>query len=202
MRVPVTRSGTAVLLGLIPVLAAATPANPVQLTLQPQSTLTVSGTSTVRSFSCAATAFTTDVTANGTNAIARVLAGEKAVAGAEFSVAAAQLDCRNGTMNDHMRKALKAVEHPTIAFRLTDYESARAEGGARGTVTGVLSLGGVQKTITMTGAAAPADGGALRVTGAHELNMKDYGLKPPTLMLGTMKVGDKVTVAFDLLLKD
>ena len=31
--------------------------------------------------------------------------------------------------------------------------------------------------------------------------MKDFGMKPPTLMLGTMKVAEKVTVNFDLLLK-
>jgi hypothetical protein len=32
--------------------------------------------------------------------------------------------------------------------------------------------------------------------------MTDYGLKPPTLMFGRMKVGDLVSVGFDLLLKD
>jgi hypothetical protein len=31
--------------------------------------------------------------------------------------------------------------------------------------------------------------------------MKDYGVKPPSLMLGTMRVGEKVQVHFDLLLK-
>jgi hypothetical protein len=31
--------------------------------------------------------------------------------------------------------------------------------------------------------------------------MTEWGLKPPTLMLGTMKVGDRVKVGFDLLLK-
>ena len=202
MRAPLTRLGTATLVGLVPLLAAATPVNPVQLTLQPQSTLTVSGTSTVRSFSCVATTFTTSVATSGTDAIAGVLAGEKAVTGAEFSVTAAALDCKNGTMNNHMRKALKAAEHPTIAFRLTGYESAKAADGARGSVTGVLSLGGVQKPITMMGGATAAEGGALRVTGTHEIRMTEYGLKPPTLMMGTMKVGEKVTVAFDLLLKE
>jgi len=31
--------------------------------------------------------------------------------------------------------------------------------------------------------------------------MSEYGLKAPSLMMGTMKVGNKVTVKFDLLLK-
>ena len=61
---------------------------------------------------------------------------------------------------------------------------------------------GLEKTITFPGTAVDAGEGTLRVTGTHELRMTEYGLKPPTLMLGSMKVGDKVTVAFDLLLKD
>jgi hypothetical protein len=31
--------------------------------------------------------------------------------------------------------------------------------------------------------------------------MTDYGLKAPTLMMGTMKVDEKVKVGFDLFLK-
>ena len=41
----------------------------------------------------------------------------------------------------------------------------------------------------------------LRVTGSYDLNMTEYGLKPPTLMFGRIKVGETVTVKFDLLLK-
>jgi hypothetical protein len=40
------------------------------------------------------------------------------------------------------------------------------------------------------------------VKGSHEIRMKEYGLKPPTLMLGTLKVDERVKVSFDLLLKD
>ena len=191
----------AALLALAPALLAAAPANPV-LTLQPASTLTVRGTSTVRSFSCAATEFDTRVATTGRGAVAGVLAGERAVTGAELAVDVADLDCRNGTMNAHMAKALQGARHPTIAFRLTGYESARAADGARGTVTGVLTLAGVPRTITLHGGAVAAEGGALRVTGTHELRMTEYGIKPPSLMMGTMKVGDAVTVAFDLLLRE
>lgn len=199
------RHGTTIaragLLALVPLLAAATPANTV-LTLQPASTLTVAGTSTVRSFSCGARAFATDVATTGAGAVAAVLAGERAVTGAELAVAVAALDCRNGTMNAHMAKALKGSQHPTIAFRMTGYESARAADGATGTVTGVLTLAGMQRTITMQGGATAGAGGALRVTGTHALRMTDWGITPPSLMLGSMKVGDEVKVSFDLLLKD
>lgn len=202
MRARLATIGRSALLALAPALVAATPANPTTLTLQPQSTLTVAGTSTVRSFTCAATAVTATVEATGSDAVAGVLAGQRAVTDADLSVGAAQLDCRNGTMNGHVRKALKAEQHPAITFRLTGYESARTDDGARGTVTGVLTLAGVRKTITMHGGAAAAGNGALRVTGTHALRMTEYGIRPPSLMVGAMKVGDEVTVSFDLLLKD
>jgi hypothetical protein len=32
--------------------------------------------------------------------------------------------------------------------------------------------------------------------------MTEFGLKPPTLMLGTMKVDEKITVGFDVVLKN
>jgi hypothetical protein len=32
--------------------------------------------------------------------------------------------------------------------------------------------------------------------------MTEFGLKPPTLMLGTMKVDERVTVGFDVVLKN
>jgi hypothetical protein len=47
---------------------------------------------------------------------------------------------------------------------------------------------------------ANADG-ALRVTGRYPMPMTQWGVQPPRLMMGTMKVGDTVTVNFDLLLQ-
>jgi polyisoprenoid-binding protein YceI len=188
------------LLVVAPTMIAWTPANPI-LTMQPQSRLWVSGTSTVRSFECSARSFTARVEATGPGAIGAVHAGEKGVATAKVEVPAADLDCRNGTMNEHMLKALKAREHPTIAFRLTSYTTAKSPDGVTGELTGVLSLGGVEKTITFPGTASDGGDGTLKIVGTHEISMKEYGLKAPSLMLGTMKVGDRVKVGFDVILK-
>jgi polyisoprenoid-binding protein YceI len=176
-----------------------TPAD-APLTLAPQSRLWVDGTSTVRAFSCKATALDAEID-GAPNAVAGVLAGDKAVKRVEFRVPAEKLDCGNGTMNEHMLKAIKAKEFRTIAFRVATYEVAKGAEGVRGTLTGTLSLGGVEKTITIEATGKDGGTGALRVTGVHELKLSDYGLKAPTLMFGTMKVGDAVKVGFDLVLK-
>ena len=171
-----------------------------QLALQPQSKVWVEGTSTVRSFTCQASEVKATVDASGANAVARVMTGDKAVQAVNVVVASEKLDCGNGTMNEHMRKAIKTAEAPTIAFRVTSYELAREANGVRGTLTGTLSLGGETKTITVPATGAMSDG-ALHVTGAYPLAMSDYSLKAPSLMFGRIKVRDTVTVKFDLLLK-
>jgi len=184
---------------LVPASGAWTVANEL-LVLLPQSRLWVDGTSSIKRFSCKADEVNAVVEANGTNAISTLLTGDKGVKAVRITIPAARLECGNGTMNEHMRKAIKANASPTIDFRLTDYDVARNADGIGGTITGTLALGGVTKTITLTAEGKP-EGQMLHITGAHELNMKDYDLKPPTLMFGRIKVGEKVTVNFDLLLK-
>ena len=170
-----------------------------RLTLQPESRLWVEGTSSIKSFSCKAT--DVDAMVDGApDAIAQVTAGEKGVNTVRVRLESAKLECGNGTMNDHMRKALKADVNPVIDFELASYDVNRTGDGVTGTLTGTLSLGGVQKPISIA-AVGKNEGDALRVTGSYPLTMTDYGLKPPTLMFGRIKVGQTVTVKFDLLLK-
>ena len=180
-------------------IAWTTPAD--TLTLQPESKLWVTGTSNVRDFECAAGSVTVDV-ASLPGAVALIASGEKAVQGVGVRVPAAQLDCKNGKMNSHMLKALKATEHPEIVFELTSYELATITPGVKVTLVGDLTLGGVKKSITLIAKAAAVDGGALKVTGVQDIVLSDYGLKAPTLMMGTLKVQDLVQVHFDLLLKE
>jgi hypothetical protein len=169
------------------------------LTLQPESRLWVDGTSTIKSWTCKAGEVNAVVDA-APNAVAQVTAGEKAVRTVRVTGPAAKLECGNGTMNDHMRKALKVDENPTIEFRLSGYDVSRGVDGVTGTLAGVLALGGVSHPIAIP-AQGKADGAGLRVTGSYPLNMTEYELKPPKLMFGRIKVGETVTVKFDLLLK-
>jgi polyisoprenoid-binding protein YceI len=185
---------------LIPAAAAFSYGQP--MSLAPQSRLWVDGTSTVRSWSCAATQLDATIEAGAPGAVEAVIAGDKAVKAVDVKIPIEKLDCRNGTMNEHMRKALKAKEHPVIAFKVTSYDVAKGASGVAGTLNGQLTVGGQTKPITVKAAGAAGPDGTLHVTGTHELAMTEFGLKPPTLMLGTMKVGDKVKVSFDLYVKN
>jgi polyisoprenoid-binding protein YceI len=184
---------------LVPASGAWSVANEL-LVLQPQSRLWIEGTSTIRSFSCKASEVNAVVEANGPNAIPTLLTGDKGVKSVRVTVPAELMDCGNGTMNDHMKKALKVTENPTITFNLIDYDVARNADGIAGTINGTLDLGGVKKPISFKANGTP-EGAMLHVNGVYELRMTEYGLKPPSLMFGRIKVGETVKVNFDLLLK-
>jgi len=184
---------------LVPASGAWSLANEL-LVLQPQSRLWIEGTSTIRSFSCKASEVNAAVETNGPNAIPTLLTGDKGVKAVRVTVPAERMDCGNGTMNEHMRKALKVAENPTITFTLKSYDVTTTADGIAGTINGTLDLGGVSKSISLEANGKP-EGGMLHVEGAYDLRMTDYGLKPPSLMFGRIKVGETVKVNFDLLLK-
>lgn len=182
--------------------AASESTAPYRLMLQPESRLWFKGGSTVRGFECQATAI------EG-RSVLEIASGERTLdalgqANAdvtlEFPVAA--LDCDNGTMNDHMHKALEASKHPVITYRHKAHEIVpTGDGAARAKLTGSLTIAGQERDIVMEAEATLAEDGALRLQGSHELDMTEWGVKPPRLMLGTLKVHDDVTIYFDFILR-
>lgn len=183
---------------LAPVLTAQGTAAP-ELTVQPGSRLWVDGTSTVRSYRCSTSAVEGSADAERAGSLADLADG---VGRVDVSVRVASLDCRNETMNGHMRNALKAREHPVIRFQAPSVAvTARgAEGTAR--TAGTLTIAGAERPVTLDATVAEeASGGGIRVRGSTQLRMTEFGVRPPSLMLGTMRVHDPVTVHFDLVLK-
>ena len=172
-----------------------------QLTVQPQSKMWIEGTSTVRSFRCSVPDFTLTVDAEGTGAVTAVLGAQKAVRAVELTVPAAKMDCGNGKMNEHMLKAVKADRNPTIRFSLASYDVAGAADGVRGALRGTLTLGGAQHPIDIDAVATDAGNGVMRIVGGYEVALSAFDLERPSLMFGRIKVGDKIKVKFDLLLK-
>lgn len=169
------------------------------LTMRPESRITFDGTSTVRDWSCQAATITASIDADP-GAVAAVLQAKKAVKAVTLTFPVEKLDCANGTMNGHMRKALNAERHTTMVFTLTGYELAGAS-PVTGTLHGTLRLNGVTKPIMLKAQFTEAPTGGLRMVGAYPLTMTQWEVVPPTLMLGTLKVDPVVTVRFDVQLQ-
>lgn len=149
----------------------------------------VDGTSNVKSFTCTATRMQAEVNATPNAEPAT------AVKTATLVIPIEGLDCRNATMNEHMKSALKATNNPQIKWIMTSY---RVEGTSV-VMQGALTIAGKEKPIELQGIGT-AENGVLRVKGSKQFKMTEFGVKPPSMMLGMMKVNDLVKVGFDIVL--
>jgi hypothetical protein len=106
-------------------------------------------------------------------------------------------------LDANMRKALQGKRYKEIRFRMDSYELLA---GAKGTsaqtllLHGRLSVAGAERRIDVGVVGTPI-GDGIRFKGSKSLLMTDYGVKPPTLMLGAIKTADLVTVKFELTLQ-
>lgn len=163
------------------------------LILQPESMVWVTGTSSVRDFRCTTTALQSKVEAPSSPA---TLPLAELVESAVIEIPVAKLECGNGTMNGHMRKALKAEEFPNLKYELASYTIA----GNDLTLHGKLTIAGRTQPVEMKGTISE-EGNVVRASATQQIRMTEWGVKPPSLMFGTMKVHDAVTIGFDIALQ-
>ena len=64
---------------------------------------------------------------------------------------------------------------------------------------GALTIAGAEKSVNLDVTATRLSDGGIRADGELPLLMTDFGVKPPTAMLGTLRTSNKVTVKFSLL---
>jgi polyisoprenoid-binding protein YceI len=178
-------------------VAAAQPA----VELQPGAELAIDGKSTVRDFTCRAREVKAQLTpgnAEGSLALEQLTGALREV---QLEIAVAKLDCANATMNEHMLNAMQATQHPTLRFRMSSYEvGAVKDGQVPLRIKGELTMAGTTRPVDLQASGTAGLDGELRVRGRYTLRMTEWGVKPPTLMLGAMKVFDPVVIRFDFTL--
>jgi polyisoprenoid-binding protein YceI len=116
-----------------------------------------------------------------------------------FVCKAASISSENSTMTNKTLEALKAEKFPEITFKLVSIDKLTSQGGTfSGTASGDISLAGVTKRISISFSGSNANN-KITLKGSKTVSLKDYNIKPPTAMLGTLKTGDQVTISFNLL---
>jgi polyisoprenoid-binding protein YceI len=194
------RAGLPAAAAAVVILAGFAAVTPRNMTFTPESRIWVDGTSTVKSWTCQAGVPEGAVTTKA--AIGSLGDVAAAVGSATLAVQVAAMNCDdNNKMNEHMRKALKAEEAPAITFEMASAAVAAGEDGQWvATLKGTLTMAGETKPVQIDGTAALLEDGTITLKGVTALNMKEWGMKPPSLFLGTMKVGENVQVHFDVVL--
>lgn len=125
-------------------------------------------------------------------------AGDTRISNLSFTSESVSVVSDNSIMTGKTHDALQVKKHPEITFKSQEASVLEMNGNKiSGSIAGDLFLNGTTNhiVIAFTGTLS---GDRLEVTGTKTLNMTDYNIKPPTAILGTLKTGDKVTVAFAL----
>jgi hypothetical protein len=96
------------------------------------------------------------------------------------------------SMDANTYKAMESTKFPSVHFSLEKYDLT----GDTLNATGLLTIHGITKEIVAHGALSNSSG-QIELKGNFSLLMSDYGIKPPVIMLGAIRVADKVTIVFD-----
>lgn len=200
------------LLLLAILLVGAATIRPIPFKIQPEeSTMRVSGTSTLHDWSCDMQSFsgTLEMTPasdspesadpSSDNGSSEPLAS---VSDVRITVPVEQIECNKGTMNSKLRDALKSDAYPIVLY---DLESASIQplpdssaAWFQVNATGELNIAGTRRTIDMTVKGQRLDDGRYRFVGEQPILLSDFEVERPSAMLGAIKTGDRVVVHFDV----
>jgi polyisoprenoid-binding protein YceI len=174
-----------------------------QITVRPGGSLRIEGDSSLHKWSSTATvvAMTFQLADGAPASLTEAIKASK-VEGMEVKIPIAGLKSGDSGLDRNLRKAIKEKQFPDVVYRLDRYETAKgaADGVLSAKTTGKLTIAGETKPTTMD-VEFRLDPNGAAVKGVYSLKMSDYGIKPPTLLLGAIKVRDPITIRFDLLLK-
>jgi polyisoprenoid-binding protein YceI len=89
-------------------------------------------------------------------------------------------------MDDKTYEAFKSDKNPNITYA---FQSAKISGSGPDftlETIGALQMAGTTKNIDMTVKAKVLANGDIQLTGSRKINMTEFGMKPPTAVLGTI----------------
>jgi polyisoprenoid-binding protein YceI len=165
------------------------------------SQIKLSGTSTVNSFECEAETLEFDYRVRH-----QIEGNGFSVPGVSLVVPVHGLDCANRRMNRDLQDALQADQFPDVrldVFRINLVPEARADAEKKDTpqveLVGRMTLAGVSRDVTIRLSGWLDERLRLHGLGSLEVKMTDFGVEPPTALLGLVKAHDDITIHFHLM---
>lgn len=130
--------------------------------------------------------------------LSNTVSGKLSIDNVKAVFSGASVTSDNSIMTNKARSALVARNDSDIVFVSDGVENVIInDGKIAGTMKGKLELAGTSRPIAFS-FSGNINGDRIHIIGSEELNMADYGIKPPTALLGTLKTGEKVTVELQL----
>lgn len=101
-------------------------------------------------------------------------------------------------MDNKTYEAIKAGAYPEILFTLSTPQRLTPVKNCETTVPvrGWLSLAGVVRPVIMRVRTCEISKGSLQFEGFQNLNMTDFGVRPPTALFGALRASPNITIHF------
>ena len=122
------------------------------------------------------------------------------IAALNFSVPAESLKSSHSMMDNNTYKALKTSDYKNISFVLSSVNVTQIDANAyQLKCFGKLTIAGTtHETDLLVTCKWNAADKSFNCTGTKKLKMTDYNVKPPTVMMGTIKTGDDISITYNL----
>jgi len=116
----------------------------------------------------------------------------------KFSCNTTSIKSENSIMDKKAWEALKSKDFKTILFETDEMnEFIVSDRKVEGKLIGNLLLAGEKRKITLQMMGKMDELGNMEFTGQVNIKMSEYGIIPPTAVMGTIKTGDKITIIYD-----
>jgi len=186
---------TLLILGFVSSLSAQ---SEITLNAEEESRIWFEGTSTLHDWSCEAEMFTAVLTSAGESSAA-VLANVAFDIDVVIPVRSLK-SSKGDRMDKKMYETLKEEDYQDIHYNLSAVRKSDASTEDRLVfdTEGTLSVAGKLQLIAIQVTGALLDNGQIQLSGSVPLDMTAFEVKPPTMMLGTLRTNKNIVVYFEL----
>jgi hypothetical protein len=181
-------------------LTAQSPTAAVRLHLSPDSQLSFEGTSTLHDFTCTTKTMQAYIDVPSVYRTVDLSTLLHPIVGVQVVIPVKSLSC-GGKLEGNMQKTLNATQYPYIVYQFSTSNIVPGSASATNLTVethGQLTVSGKEVPIVMLVNITRGTDGLVTATGEQHLKMRDFGISPPTFMLGTLRVGNELKVRFTL----
>ncbi len=180
-------------------LAGAVAAQDINMTLQSGYDFRIDGDSNVRTWGADAEKVEGRLILTDIDEVSLVNLNPDNIKEMSLTIHVESLDSGSRGLTRNMKSYLKEDDHPLITFNLQEITSIEMQNGsALITAVGIINAAGQNKEVTMNVTATMNDNGSLNFRGEQDLLMTDFGIDPPTAVMGTVRARDEVVVSYNV----
>jgi hypothetical protein len=172
--------------------------------LNPASTMTISGTSTIHEWTSKVNTINCDMNLSKDAGEKSVPTSGKFIESLKMEIPVKSIESPRGVVMDNKTyEALKSEEFPLITFLMKNNEISgitdKTTGKFKINITGDLTIAGFTKQVTLPLDGQKIENGSFSFSGDYTFNMSEFNITPPTAMFGQIVTGDKITLAYTFL---